>query len=656
VGASSKKIGEHAHGAAKHAESGLKKLSKGFDEVSKSITKSLDDAGIKASGGAAALAGALDAIPNPYAKAASLIISITDGVKNKLLEIDKTAQESHMGVEQFIELKDAMQAAQVPVENLPTHLATLTSKIGDAAGGSREAKQAFKDLGIATDTWKKGMPATHDVLMQLADGINKSTDKTKALEAAKKLLGDEEGKLIPYLSQGSKTILDQEKAHEANGKATSEAINSAKQLQDVENKLSETMQGFMLPVFTIVVEVVKELVVIFDFLKAAVKTNFTVMIGEATALVHTFQGVAKILKDVFTGHFGSVVADGKAIGRQFVEDQKEIANNVVGVWKQFGKEVEDIYFGTGEAAKKAEDHITATTKTGIATRLGSHRTAIAQGTADAQAGVEKEVKVTELELAKVVPFEVQLDEKRLEEQRKFFAKLKANADHARADAAAAEKKSLEQRKQTFDKYFQAISGSFTTFINSVISGSQTAGQAFSKMVTDMANQFLQGLEKQISAYIEKELMKLVIHAKTAAEGEAIDKESHEKSDLRDAFSAAKKAYTWATGHEMWPIAPIIAAAAFAGVVAIGSAEGGQYEVPGPQLTMLHPQEMVLPAGLAGRMRDVVENGRGGSAAGAVHVHMNVNAIDSSSFKETLGKHGHMIGELVTKAMKKKGIK
>jgi len=90
-------------------------------------------------------------------------------------------------------------------------------------------------------------------------------------------------------------------------------------------------------------------------------------------------------------------------------------------------------------------------------------------------------------------------------------------------------------------------------------------------------------------------------------------------------------------------------------VALGSAEGGQYLVPGPQLTMLHAQEMVLPAGLAGRMRDVIDGG-GGGGAGAVHVHMNVNAIDSSSFKDTLGRHGHMIGELVTKAMKRKGMK
>src|SRR5258708_2667418 len=145
------------------------------------------------------------------------------------------------------------------------------------------------------------------------------------------------------------------KAHEGNGKATGEAISSAKELESIENKLSEMMQSFMLPVFKIVVEVVKELVVIFDFLKAIVKTNFEIMKGGATTIVDAMIGLAKILKDVFTGHWSSVAQDMRDTNKQLLEDQKQTATNVVNVWKDFGKEVEQIYFGTSEAAKKANE-------------------------------------------------------------------------------------------------------------------------------------------------------------------------------------------------------------------------------------------------------------------------------------------------------------
>jgi hypothetical protein len=150
---------------------------------------------------------------------------------------------------------------------------------------------------------------------------------------------------------------------------------------------------------------------------------------------------------------------------------------------------------------------------------------------------------------------------------------------------------------------------------------------------------------------------VMVDQTTSAEKDAINVKEH----LKNIFMAAKEAgaNAWKSASAINPLlGAVAAAAAFAGVMAfgsMGSAEGGQYFVPGPQLTMLHAQEMVLPAGLAGRMRDVIENG-GGGGGNAVHVHFNVNAIDSSSFKGTIGRHGHMIGELVNKALKKKGIR
>ena len=80
------------------------------------------------------------------------------------------------------------------------------------------------------------------------------------------------------------------------------------------------------------------------------------------------------------------------------------------------------------------------------------------------------------------------------------------------------------------------------------------------------------------------------------------------------------------------LAPIAAAAAFAGTMAFGAyaAEGG-FDVP-PNIapvTQLHPREMVLPANLADSVRNMTGQGGGGDT----HHHYNVNAMDSRSMVE-----------------------
>ena len=153
-------------------------------------------------------------------------------------------------------------------------------------------------------------------------------------------------------------------------------------------------------------------------------------------------------------------------------------------------------------------------------------------------------------------------------------------------------------------------------------------------------------------------MEVAIHAQAEATKDAVSKAEHAKEDTRTAYGAAKAAFESVVHTPIiGPIlAPLAAAAAFAAVTAFGSAEGGQYLVPGPQLTMLHPQEMVLPAGLASRMRDVVEGRAAGGGGGiTVVVNHSVNAVDAESFQGAIRKHGNMIGNEVARVLRRKGF-
>jgi hypothetical protein len=189
---------------------------------------------------------------------------------------------------------------------------------------------------------------------------------------------------------------------------------------------------------------------------------------------------------------------------------------------------------------------------------------------------------------------------------------------------------------------KGMSSAITGALNSWIQGSQTLSQAWTKMAEDMAMKFIQGLEKQMLAFIQASITK-----------NAIGKADSEKDSLRNAIDAAGKSYHWAAAWGGPPAGAIAAALAFSAVEAFGSAEGGQYLVPGDQLTMLHRNEMVLPAGVADRMRGVIDGGGGGGVS--VLVNHSVNAVDADSFRTHIRRHANMIGSEVARVLKRKAI-
>jgi ABC-type phosphate transport system ATPase subunit len=72
--------------------------------------------------------------------------------------------------------------------------------------------------------------------------------------------------------------------------------------------------------------------------------------------------------------------------------------------------------------------------------------------------------------------------------------------------------------------------------------------------------------------------------------------------------------------------------------------------------MLHPQEMVLPAGIANQMRSVIGGGGSGGSGVTVVVNHSVSAVDAASFQGHIRRHGNMIANEVTRALKRKGVR
>jgi ribosomal protein L17 len=228
-----------------------------------------------------------------------------------------------------------------------------------------------------------------------------------------------------------------------------------------------------------------------------------------------------------------------------------------------------------------------------------------------------------------------------------ITKIQADAIKARAKADAA---AATATNQEYQKLWSSMSGNFKSFADSITQGNQSIAQDFQKLYTGLLQSFINFLEQK--------------YAKQVAD--AIQDRFFKKEQTSSGISmAASTGGAWAyadmasTGPEGLALAPGVAATTSSAIegfqAGVISSAGGDWRVDGDRLNFVHKNETILPAGIAGKLRNMVE---GGSSGGGVTVVVNhsVSAVDASSFQGHIRRHGNMIANEVTRALKRKGGK
>ncbi len=179
---------------------------------------------------------------------------------------------------------------------------------------------------------------------------------------------------------------------------------------------------------------------------------------------------------------------------------------------------------------------------------------------------------------------------------------------------------------------------------------------------------------QTAAVVSGEASRTAAHAAGAAAGHAISAAAGGSQVMADAGKAFSGTMAALSGIPIIGpvIAPIAAAAAFAlvaGYELIASSAGGDWDVAGTRLNIVHPHETIVPANIANPMRDFFEagitaprlamssanfepaigsgalQGVAGGGAGEVHIHGPlVQAIDTQTGAEFLMDHMRTIGK------------
>jgi hypothetical protein len=120
--------------------------------------------------------------------------------------IDFLAKQTGVTREELQQLAYAAQQENTSLEGLSTSLIRLSKNMYDAARGTGDAKDVFKNLGVTIKDSSGNLRNADDVLMDVAERFKDLPNDTERSAAAMKIFGRSGAELIPLLRNGKDGI------------------------------------------------------------------------------------------------------------------------------------------------------------------------------------------------------------------------------------------------------------------------------------------------------------------------------------------------------------------------------------------------------------------------------------------------------------------
>lgn len=525
-------------------------------------------------------------------------------------EIDRVSQMTGLAIREVQQFTSVVELSGGSVEGGVATLVKLERSMAEAAKGTGDTALAFKTLGIDVLNADGKLRTTQEVLGDLAEKFKNSENGAIKTAYAMQLMGRGGAQLIPVLNKGKDGLDEFNKALVATNSLMNESqqANFAR-LDDKIDLLSKSWEGFKLAVA--------------DFFEPAAEvivgwmTKIVQSITDAIQSVNTFIAVSQELFNRTMGVKSPKSDTSKKDSLPIANTEKSLAD---------AKKISD--------AQITLDAVAASKSIAIQEEQNRHKLAIGVRSFSeySQQSMNLENRKYDIEKASL--------QKRLDavkndeaERLKILAKLQEAEGKHLARQEQIENAAKEHINQNYQNMFNNISSGFENMTEKLIRGTAAWRDAFRSMCADMIVAFA----KMQVANIAKLLWAAAID-KEVTIASAITKRA------ANAVSAAGGAYQAVVGIPyIGPVlAPAAAVAAFAGVMAFGlpSAAGGWDEVPQDGMAMIHKKEMVLPAPLAEKVRNMSEGGGGGN------YNVTIQAVDSKSFGDMIKRNPNFIMDAI----------
>lgn len=230
--------------------------------------------------------------------------------------------------------------------------------------------------------------------------------------------------------------------------------------------------------------------------------------------------------------------------------------------------------------------------------------------------------------------------------------------------------SLAEQAQAYERFGDTVTKAFNSQLSGLILGTESWRDAFRKTLAQLLIDFIEFSERMVVRWIAGEAAKTAATASGSASraafeqaGAAASLASQGAAMIRSILGSAAEAFAGVFGFlapVMGPLAAGPAAAAQATVAsavgAVASADIGMWSVPADMLTLIHHNELIMPAAEAGAFRDLLSGvSQGGQAGANVSItpttHFHVNAIDSGSVSQWMRANSKQMMRAVDEAVR-----
>ena len=230
--------------------------------------------------------------------------------------------------------------------------------------------------------------------------------------------------------------------------------------------------------------------------------------------------------------------------------------------------------------------------------------------------------------------------------------------------------SLQQQERDYQAFENTIAQAFNSQLRGLLSGTENWGTAFKSVLADLTIRFIEWSETAVLRHVAAEAAKTSatttgVAARTGAEqaGAAASMGAQAGAMIRSILSSAAETFAGVFGFLsplMGPLAAGPAAAAQSTVAGmageVAAADIGMWDAPRDMLTLIHHNELIMPAAEAGAFRAMLsDSASSGGAGGAVHIHptnnFHVSALDSGSVSQWMKSNSSAMLRAVDEAVR-----
>jgi hypothetical protein len=239
------------------------------------------------------------------------------------------------------------------------------------------------------------------------------------------------------------------------------------------------------------------------------------------------------------------------------------------------------------------------------------------------------------------------------------------------EEASLTRSALQQQEHDYQSFANSIEQAFNSQLRGLLSGTENWQSAFKSVLQDLLIKFIEWSETSVAHYVMAEAMKTAatttgVAARTGAEqaGAAASLGAQGAAMVRSILSSAAEAFAGVFGFLsplMGPFAAGPAAAAQATVAgmagSVASADIGMWRAPQDMLTLIHHNELTMPAAEAGAFRSMLTGGasQGAQDGSQVHIHpttnFHVSALDGGSVSQWMKSNSSTMLKAVDEAVR-----